>query len=415
MPARYHSKSGNDGDFRVMPDTPVIHRPRRLSARFVATVQEPGRYGDGHGSGGLTLLVRRSSRGRLTKSWAQRLLMDGRLRSLGLGAWPHVSLAEARRKCASNLVDRDRGQLVTVPKRAVPTFEEAAETVIAIHATGWKHGSASEADWWWSLRKYAMPKLAQKPVNRITTADVMAILIPIWNPKRVTARKVRQRIGAVMRWAVAHGYRQDNPAGEAIGAALPRQRIRPRHFAALPYGKVAEAIAAARASGAPPLTVLAFEFLVLTASRSAEVRGALWKEINLAEREWRIPAGRMKTNREHRVPLSGRAVEVLGEARNWATRSELVFPSRTRRPLDRAAISRLVRQLGIGAVPHGFRSSFRDWAAERTDSPREVCELALAHVNTNAIEAAYRRTDLFERRRVLMEQWAAFLTGTAVS
>ena len=389
----------------------MMARPLRLSARFVAAVREPGRYGDGRGSGGLSLLVRRTTSGQLAKSWAQRIIVDGRARNLGLGAWPQVGLTEARRKCAFNLVARDRGELVTGRKRAIPTFEEAVEAVIAIHATGWKRGGSSEEDWRLTLRNYAMPRLARRPVNRISTADVMAILTPIWNKKRVTARKVRQRISAVMRWAVAQGYREDNPVGEGIGAALPKRGVRPRHLAALPYAKVAGAIATVRASGGPPSSVLAFEFLVLTACRSAEVRGARWAEIDLAEREWRIPAARMKTNREHRVPLSRRALAVLGEAKAWAGRSELVFPSTTRRLLDRAALSRMVRQLGIEAVPHGFRSSFRDWAAECTDAPREVCELALAHVNTNAIEAAYRRTDLFERRRELMERWAEFLGG----
>ena len=155
--------------------------------------------------------------------------------------------------------------------------------------------------------------------------------------------------------------------------------------------------------------------MVLTACRSGEVRGARWEEMDLDGREWRIPAERMKTDREHRVPLSTRALAVLGEAKTLAGGSALVFPSATRRPHSRAVISRMVRKLGIGAVPHGFRSSFRDWAAECTDAPREVCELALAHVNTNAVEAAYRRSDLFERRRELMEQWAEFLAGPAVS
>ena len=157
--------------------------------------------------------------------------------------------------------------------------------------------------------------------------------------------------------------------------------------------------------------MLAFEFLVLTACRSGEVRGAQWKEMDLAGREWRIPAERMKTDREHRAPLSTRALAVLREAREFADGSPLVFPSARGGPLSETAISKLVRELGIGAVPHGFRSSFRDWAAECSDAPREVCELALAHVNTNAIEAAYRRTDLFERRRALMEQWSGFLAG----
>ncbi len=389
----------------------MTNRPYRLSARFVATVREPGRYGDGRGSGGLSLLVKRTARGDLAKSWAQRIQVDGRPRNLGLGVWPHVSLAEARQKCVLNLVARSRGELVTGRERTVPTFEEAAETVMAIHATGWKRGGRSEKDWRWTLDNYAMPKLGHRPVDRISTADVMTVLLPIWNDKRVTARKVRQRIGAVMRWAVAQGYREDNPAGDAIGAALPKKGVRPRHLAALPYGKVAGAIATVRGSGANVATALAFEFLVLTACRSGEVRGARWEEMDLEEREWRIPAKRMKTSREHRVPLSARALEVLGKAKDLAGRSGLVFPSATGRPHSRAAISKLVQKLGIGAVPHGFRSSFRDWAAERTDAPREVCELALAHVNTNATEAAYRRSDLFERRRTLMEQWATFLAG----
>ena len=165
-----------------------------------------------------------------------------------------------------------------------------------------------------------------------------------------------------------------------------------------------------RGSGAYPATVLAFEFLGLTACRSGEVRGALWKEMDLEAREWRIPAERMKTHREHRVPLSRPALVVLREAQALADGSRLVFPSARGRPLPEATVSKMVRDLGIGAVPHGFRSSFRDWAAECSDAPREVCELALAHVNADRVEAAYRRTDMFERRRELMEQWAVFLT-----
>ena len=247
------------------------------------------------------------------------------------------------------------------------------------------------------------------PVNRIGTADVMAVLLPIWAEKRETARRVRQRISAVMRWAVAQGYREDNPAGDAIGAALPKTGVRTRHQPALPYPEVRGAMERVRASRAYPSTVLAFEFLVLTACRSGEVRGARWEEMDLEAREWRIPAERMKTNRDHRVPLSTGALAVLQEARSVADDSDLVFPSVRGRALSDATISKMVRELGIGAVPHGFRSSFRDWAAECSDAPREVCELALAHVNTNAIEAAYRRTDLFERRRNLMEEWSSFL------
>ena len=393
----------------------MMERPYRLSARFVATVQQPGRYGDGRGSGGLSLLVKHTARGQLAKSWSQRISVDGRQRNLGLGSWPHVSLAEAREKCALNLAARRRGELVTGRKRTVPTFEEAVEKVIAVHRAGWKDGSKSEKEWRATLRDYAMAKLGGRPVNRINTADVMAVLLPIWNEKRVAARRVRQRISAVMRWAVAQGYREDNPAGEAIGAALPKNGVRPRHLPALPYGEVAGAIEQVRGSGAYPATVLAFEFLVLTACRSGEVRGALWEEMDLEGREWRIPPERMKTNREHRVPLSTGALVVLWEARALADGSVLVFASARGGPLSELSIAKMVRDLRIGAVPHGFRSSFRDWAAECSDAPREVCELALAHVNTNSIEAAYRRTDLFERRRALMEQWASFLAQNSLA
>ena len=393
----------------------MIQRPYRLSARFVETIDQPGRYGDGRGSGGLSLRVKRTARGHLAKSWGQRITLDGRPRNLGLGTWPHVSLAEARQKCVLNLVARQRGELVAGRKQTVPTFKEAVERVIAVHRTGWKDGSRSEGDWRASLRDYAMPRFGGRPVNRINTADVMAVLLPIWNEKRETAQRVRRRISAVMRWAVAQGYRNDNPAGDAIGAALPKNEVRPRHHRALPYPKVAGAIATVRGSGAFPATVLAFEFLVLTACRSAEVRGARWDEIDTQARVWRIPPERMKTNREHRVPLSSGALAVLREARSRADSSGLVFPSARGRPLSQVAITRMVRDLDIGAVPHGFRSSFRDWAAERTEVPREVCELALAHVNRDRVEAAYRRSDLFERRRALMEQWATFLAGRADS
>jgi len=307
-------------------------------------------------------------------------------------------------------VARRRGDLVPAGrKRTVPTFTEAVDRVIAIHGAGWTDGGRSEKQWRANLRDYAMWRLEGMPVNRIGTADVMAVLLPIWVDKRETARRVRQRISAVMQWAVAQGYREDNPAGDAIGAALPKTGARTRHQPALPYPEVRGAMEKVRASRAYPTTVLAFEFLVLTACRSGEVRGARWEEMDLETREWRIPAERMKANRDHRVPLSTGALAVLREARSVVTGSDLVFPSVRGRRLSDATISKMVRELGIGAVPHGFRSSFQDWAAECSDAPREVCELVLAHVNSDRVEAAYRRTDLFERRRELMEEWSAFL------
>ena len=218
-----------------------------------------------------------------------------------------------------------------------------------------------------------------------------------------TLFRARHRIGAVMKWAVAQGYRDDNPAGDVLSAARPKTAVRKQHMRALPHAEVAAALARVGGSGAYPGAVLAFEFLVLTAARSGEVRNARWEQIDRDGAVWTIPAERMKPGREHRVPLSPRALEVLDGAAELFDRAGLVFPSPTGRVLNHSALTNVLHGLGIDAVAHGFRSSFRDWAAECTDAPREVCELALAHVNSDRVEAAYRRSDLFDRRRVLME------------
>ena len=346
--------------------------------------------------------------GGFSKSWSQRVLINGRPTNIGLGGYPVVTLADARRAVIANRRAIARG----LDPRAggVPTFEEAAEKVIAIHEPTWKNGARSAAIWRSSLRDYAMPHLGRKTVDTITTTDIMAVLVPIWSTKRETARRVRQRIGAVMKWSVAHRYRQDNPAGDAIAEALPRDSTAAKvHHRALPHAEVSAAVETIRASGAYRSTVLAFEFLVLTASRSGEVRGARWEEVDFDAATWTVPASRMKIARPHRVPLSTRAVEILEEAQALSNDIDLVFPSPTGRMLSDSTISKLVRENGIKCVPHGMRSSFRDWAAECSDAPREVCELVLAHVNSDRVEAAYRRSDLFERRRELMEEWATYL------
>ena len=232
-------------------------------------------------------------------------------------------------------------------------------------------------------------------MSSVDTAAVLAVLSPIWNEKPVTARRVRQRIGAVMKWAVAQGYRTDNPAGDAIAKALPRGSNGVKHRTALPHGEVSAAVARIWASRAAVTTKLAFEFLVLTAGRSGEVRLATWNEIDLDAAVWTIPAERMKTARPHRVPLAGRAVELLREAADVADGSGLVFPSPRGKALSDMAISKLVKEQGIAAVPHGFRSSFRDWCGD-TGQPRELAEMALAHV-VRGVEGAYARSDLFER------------------
>ena len=377
---------------------------KKLSAAFVRTVEQPGLYWDEHG---LILRVKPSG----YKQWIQRLFIHGKRRELGLGSIRLVTLAQARERAIANRrLARSGGNPLASRRHSVPTFQQAATKVYAMYRPNWRSDHHA-AQWRASLRHFVYPKMGRMRVDGITTADVMAVLSPIWNTKPPTARRVRQRISAVMKWAIAQGYRMDNPAGEALGAALPKQGGIQRHFKALPYGEVAGAIRTVRQSEADVAVKLGFEFLVLTACRSGEMRRARWEEIDLDAGVWMIPPVRMKHRREHRVPLSERAWEILDEARGIERSSDLVFPSPAGGLLPDRDLSALLRELGIAAVPHGFRSSFRDWAAEQTDAPHAVMEAALSHVIRNQVEAAYARSDLFERRRRLMDDWAGYLAG----
>ena len=380
----------------------------RLNARFAATVTKPGRHGDGNG---LHLFVKPSG----AKSWVLRSVVRGRRCDIGLGGYPLVSLAEARAAAFDNRkLARAGGDPLALKRRPdIPIFEDAARTVIEIHKPTWRDGGKSAGQWESALRQYAFPRLGAKRVDTITTADVMAVLLPIWTAKAETARRVRQRIGTIMKWAVAQGYRDDNPAGDAIGAALPKANGACRHFRAVHHSEVGDVIRAVRESQASLAARLAFEFLVLTAARSGEVRGAAWSEIDTDAATWTIPGERMKGGREHRVPLSGRALAVLDEARALDDGSGLVFPAPAgRKPMSDSTLSELLRELGIDAVPHGFRSTFRDWCSEAAQAPREVAEACLAHV-VRGVEGAYARSDLLDRRRKLMDRWAAYLASDA--
>ena len=377
---------------------------RKLTAVFCRQIAQAGKYGDQNG-----LIFRVLPGG--TKNWVQRIVIRGKRRDLGLGEYPLVGLAEARRAAFDNRkLARAGGDPMALRRSeaAMPTFAEAFEAVVDMHRDGWKNGK-TEKRWRATVETYAMKRLGRLRVDEVKPADVMAVLLPIWSSKRETARQVRQRIGAVCKWAVAQGYRDDNPAGDALGAALPKNGKAAEHHRSLSHGEVAAAIRVVSASDAWIYTKLAFEFLVLSAARSGEVRLATWDEIDLAERVWTIPAGRMKAGREHRVPLSDRALDVLAKAAALGGASGLAFPSPTGKAMSDSTISKLLRENGVEAVPHGFRSSFRVWASERTSAPREVAEAALAHVNADRVEAAYQRSDLFDKRRALMDGWARYL------
>ena len=298
----------------------------RLTAAFVRTVKPTGRlrrYGDGNG---LYLLVKPGPRGG-GKSWVQRIAVHGVRRDLGLGSAELVTLAEARQAAHDNRrLARGGGDPRAAGRRVSPTFAEAAEEVIAMHRPAWKASGGSEAQWRSTFERYAYPRIGGKPVHAIDAADLMAVLQPLWIPKHETARRLRLRIGQVMKWAIAQGHRGDNPAGDAVGAALPKVDARPVHQRALPYAEAGAALAAVRRTDAAPAAKLAFEFMVLCAARSGEARLAVWAEIDLDGAVWTVPAARMKANREHRVPLSGRALDVLREAAAIHDR-ELVFPA----------------------------------------------------------------------------------------
>ena len=378
------------------------HPDKALSAAFIRSAP-PGRHADGNG---LFLYVKPEG----TRSWIQRIVIRGRRRELGLGSVGLVSLAEARELALANRkLARSGGDPLADKRRAagVPTFAEAARRVVEQKRGGWR-GRWHAQNWLRSLERYAFQRIGGRPVSQVNSADVLEILTPIWHVKPETARAVRQRIRSVLEWAVAMEMRMDNPCDRVLPVLGPQGDI-VQHMQALAHQDVAAAIETVRRSGsAAPAIKLALEFLVLTAARSGEVRLATWDEMDVAGGVWTISAERMKAKREHRVPLCGRAVEILDAARKLGD-GDLVFPMRSRRAIAASTLPKMLRQHGIAAVAHGFRSSFRDWAAEQTDHPREVIEAALAHVVQNKVEAAYARSDLFERRRRLMDEWSAYL------
>lgn len=391
--------------------TKGLRKPEKaLTVKFVESAKEPGKYFDGHG-----LFLRVQPNG--ARQWVQRITIRGKRCELGLGNPALVTLAEARQQALANRkLSVSGGDPIRAKKeaQAVLTYEEAARKVHALHLPTWrnaKHG----AQFLSTLETYTFPRMGKLKVGDVTTSDVLAVLSPIWTDKPETAARVRQRIGMVMKWAVAQGWRQDNPA-ESIAQALPkRDRSLIEHRKALTYADVADCLAVVQSSAAGISTKLAIEFLVLTATRSGEARGATWAEIDLGTNPvWIIPANRMKAKSEHRVPLSPRAVAILRDAKAISDSSGLVFPgTKTGKALSDMTLSKLVKELGFNADIHGFRTSFRTWAQERTNFPREVAEAALAHTIKDKAEAAYARSDLFEKRRKMMEAWSAYIAVKA--
>ena len=381
----------------------------KLTATQLRALRAPGMYGDGDG---LYLKVGRGG----AHSWIQRIKYGGRRRDIGLGRFPDVGLAQAREAVARNraLIASGGDPLAEKRRASVPSFREAAERVFEANRPRWRNAKHT-VTWRQSLERHAYPALGKMPVDTIDQEDVLRVLTPIWGTTPETARRVRQRIRTILKWAQAHRFVEHNAAGEAIDGALPAMPKVKNHLRALPYREVGGLVQTVRQSQASLAAKWCLEFLILTAVRSGEARGAAWSEIDMDAATWTVPAARMKANAEHRVPLCGRALEILEEARAIDGGSGLVFPSPSRagRPMSDMTLTAVLRRIGVAdrATVHGFRSSFRDFAAECTHAPHAVMELSLAHTVGNAVEAAYARSDLFERRRALMDQWAAFLTG----
>lgn len=385
----------------------LTHR-RVLTAVAVRQLTTPGRYSDGNG---LYLVVDPSG----ARRWLLRIVVQGRRRDIGLGSAWLVPLATAREAAIEmRRLARIGGDPVAERRRrraVATTFKVAARTVHAETVASWKNARHA-ASWLTTLETYAFPIIGDRPVDQIEPADILRVLSPIWLTKSETARRVRQRMHTVFDWArIAAGLRGSNPV-DGVERGLPKQVDRGEHYAAMSYRDIPAFMAQLRqrSVGNPPL--LAFEFLILTASRTNEVLLASWDEIDFGGATWTIPAVRMKGNEMHIVPLSKRALTVLSQMKAGAGVQGLVFPGqRPGRPLSNMVFLMTLRRMGLAVTAHGFRSTFRDWAAEETDFPNFVVEKALAHAIENKVEAAYRRGDLIKKRRELMDAWSVYCAG----
>ena len=387
----------------------------KLTATRVRSISEPGKHIDQHG-----LILRVAPGG--SKQWVWRGTIHGKRRDsrdIGLGAVAYTPLAEAREIAFEyrRISRRGGDPRTTRTNSGVPTFNEAVEAAIDAHRGGWKNGR-SETNWRRPLTSAV--SLGRVPVDQITTSDLARVLRPVWHDKPETARKLRTRLGMVMRWAIAEGHRTAGPAGPALTAALPRHTAPPKHHRSLPHGEIAEALRIADGSArAWPVSKARLRFIVATACRSGEARLARWDEIDRDAETWTIPGERSKTQRPHGkrrdsrdIGLGALAYTPLAEAHRYADGSGHVFPAPTGRgrALSDSGLSKLLRENDIPGTVHGMRASFRTWAAEQ-GIPREVAEAQLGHV-AGKIERAYQRSDLLDARRKVMDAWSEYLSST---
>lgn len=384
-----------------------------LTDKKVAALKEDGRYAVG-GAPGLHLRVSGGHRG-----WVLRVLVGNQRRDIGLGAYPEVSLAEARERAKDIRKAIRQGEVPITPTEAkkriiatqkgVKTFKQCAQEFIDSNGAVWKNPKHRQ-QWQNTFRDYVFPRIGSLPVGEIKLEHVKSCLTPIWYEKNETASRVRGRIEKVLDWAKVHNLREgDNPARWSGNLAnvfpAPSKVSETEHHRAVKVKDMPAFVADLRQRAG--LSARALEFAILTAARSGEVRGATWQEIDLEVKAWVIPKQRMKSGREHRVPLSDAAVALL-KALPRFNDCEMLFPGSKGKPLSDMSLTAVMRRMEVDAVPHGFRSSFRDWAGDHTEYPRDLAETALAHKLESKVEAAYRRSDALERRREMMNAWAKF-------
>ena len=409
----------------------------KLTERKIKSITKPGRYGDGHC---LWLRVTRNG----SRQWVQRLVIHKQRRDIGLGGWPMVSLDEARIRALHNrkIARVYKGDPTAAPAysgpypgapypggpypgapmppapapapAAKPIFQECAERAHKAHQDTWR-SKHHATNWLASLRKFVFPAIGALPVDQVTPERLLRLLGPLRAVSPDKANRLRQRIGKVLDYSKAHGYVTSN-AAEGLTAALPAKRIKQKHMEALPYEKVGQALSDAAQAPGSAAGKLALSFLALTATRSGDVIGARWSEIDLGKALWTIPAERMKAGAEHQVPLSKAAMALLAKAKQLDNGSGLVFPSPQsggKPTIDGVTLRRLFRSSPLvgNEKVHGLRTSFRTWAEENTEADHAVKELCLAHQVGSAVERAYNRTTLVEKRRALMQGWAAYLEG----
>ncbi len=393
----------------------MARKAAELGALAVSHITAPGFHFVG-GVAGLALQVLPTG----GRSWVLRATVAGKRRDMGLGGYPDVRLAEARdaaraarekiRSGVDPIAERVAAQsALRAAKGKVMNFETAALAYMKAHEAGWRNAKHAQ-QWRNSLETYAYPVIGKLLVRDVDLTHVMKILDPIWRTKTETATRLRGRIEQVLDWATVRGYREGQNPARWRGhldkmLTAPTKVAKVKHHQALPWSEIGKFMKNLRA--AEGMGARALEFVILTAARSGEVRGATWAEVNLEAAEWNVPGERMKAGKDHRVPLSQPAVALLKALPRMAG-TDLVFPAPRGGQLSDMTLTAVLRRMGVPAVPHGFRSTFRDWVSETTNFPREVAEMALAHAIGDKVEAAYRRDDLFPKRVLMMEAWANF-------